>query len=271
MSNYSLNDRAYVTEKLDIPRQKTFCWLQTRPRCLVSGAGPALILAAAGVGFGHAVMPDHWLPLAVVGRMRRYPLGRVARLSGMAGLAHVLVSVLLGAVVIAIGLQFRSVLEHAQDVIVGTVLMATGLAFMAIELSGRGLGHGHDHPGGHTHGSHGHHHHDPQLGDPADLRPATSRDGTPGIASAMIPFGAAASPDLTILPVFLAASAAGASTAVGSLLAFGAVTIATIVALTLAATVGGYQVRGRWLDRWGNSLTAATLVLIGALVLSGII
>ena len=29
---------------------------------------PALLLAAAGVGFGHAVLPDHWLPLAVLSR-----------------------------------------------------------------------------------------------------------------------------------------------------------------------------------------------------------
>ena len=87
----------------------------------------------------------------------------------------------------------------------------------------------------------------------------------------MVPFGAAASPDLTILPVFLAATAVGAGTAMGSLLAFAAVTVATIVALTLLATFGGYQLRGKWLDRWGNALTAATLLTIGALVLTGTI
>jgi hypothetical protein len=87
----------------------------------------------------------------------------------------------------------------------------------------------------------------------------------------MIPFGAAASPDLTILPVFLAATAVGTSTAIGSLLAFAAVTIATIVGLTLLATLGGYQVRGRWLDQWGNAITAMVLMIIGALVLAGTI
>ena len=28
----------------------------------------ALLAAAAGVGFGQAILPDHWVPLAVVGR-----------------------------------------------------------------------------------------------------------------------------------------------------------------------------------------------------------
>lgn len=87
----------------------------------------------------------------------------------------------------------------------------------------------------------------------------------------MVPFGAAASPDLTILPVFLAAAAVGAGTAIGSLLAFAVVTIATIVGLTLVATLGGYQLRGKWLDRWGNVITAVVLLIIGTLVLVGAI
>ena len=49
------------------------------------------------------------------------------------------------------------------------------------------------------------------------------------------------------------------------------VTIGTIVGLTLAAARGGYQVRGEWLERWGNTITAATLIVIGVLVLTGAI
>ena len=80
---------------------------------------PALLAAAAGVGFGHAILPDHWVPLAVVGRTRRYPLTKVARLSGLAGVTHVLVSLVLGAVIVVVGLQLRSTVEHAQNAIVG--------------------------------------------------------------------------------------------------------------------------------------------------------
>ena len=218
---------------------------------------PALILAAAGVGLGHAILPDHWLPLSVLGRTRRYPLGLVARLSGLAGLAHVLVSLLVGGVIVAVGLQFRSAVEHAQDAIVGSLLIITGLAFTAVELTGRG--HGHDHV------SHDQHH---ETGHDAADHPVR---GLRGLAGIMIPFGAAASPDLTILPVFLAAAAVGAGTAIGSLVAFAAVTVSTIVALTLLATFGGYQVRARWLDRWGNGVTAGTLLVIGGLVLAGVI
>jgi hypothetical protein len=87
----------------------------------------------------------------------------------------------------------------------------------------------------------------------------------------MVPFGAAASPDLTILPVFLAATTAGLATAIGSVVVFAAATIGTIVGLTLGAARGGYQVRAEWLERWGNFFTAAVLAIIGLLVLLGII
>jgi nickel/cobalt exporter len=211
----------------------------------------ALLAASAGLGFGHAILPDHWVPLAVLGRTRRYPLRRVARLSGLAGVTHVLVSILLGAVVIAIGLQFRSTVQSAQDTIIGCILILTGLGFAILELTG----HGH-HP--HEHGHEHHHDHEPE----SQLR---------GLAAVMVPFGAAASPDLTILPVFLASATAGAATAVGSLVIFAAVTIGTIMGLTLAACFGGYQIQGQWLERWGNAFTALTLIAIGALVLTGVI
>ncbi len=241
-----------------------------------------MLLAAAGVGFGHAILPDHWLPLAVLGRTRRYPLSRIARLAGLAGVAHVLVSLVLGGVLIAIGLQFRSTIQSAQDTIIGGLLTATGLGFAVVELMSRSHGHkhrhghDHDHRDGHDHDhDHAHAHtHDPQdedLEHDHANSDETQRQGLRGLAAVMVPFGAAASPDLTILPVFLAATTAGVATAVGSLVAFAAVTIGTIVGLTLAAARGGYQVRGEWLERSGNALTAIVLFVIGSLVLTGTI
>ncbi len=232
----------------------------------MSSATPALIAAAAGVGFGHAIMPDHWVPLAVVGRTRRYPLSKVARLSGLAGIAHVLISIALGAVIIAIGLQFRSTVQSAQDTIIGCVLIATGLGFGAFGLFGPG--HSHDHPHGHSH-DHGDHDHGDGHGDHDEH--SSERPGVRGLAAIMVPFGAAASPDLTILPVFLAATTAGVATAAGSLVIFAAVTIGTIVGLTLIAAKGGYQIRGEWLERWANAITAVVLIVIGGLVLTGAI
>jgi nickel/cobalt exporter len=247
---------------------------------VVSTTTPALVAAAAGVGFGHAILPDHWVPLGVLSRTHRYPLSRVARLAGLAGVAHVLVSLVIGAVIVIVGLQLRSTVEHVQNAIVGGLLIATGVAFAALEAAGRGHAHPHSH--GHDHADHDLAHDDLAHDDPASddahehehrARPHDSghHHGGRGRGAFMVSFGAAASPDLTILPVFLAATTAGAGAAIASLVAFAAVTVTTIVILTLVATIGGYGLRSHWLERWGNVFTALVLVVVGALVLTGTI
>lgn len=126
--------------------------------------------------------------------------------------------------------------------------------------------HEHDHEHDHDHDHE--HEHEHEL---VYEREVHEQQGLRGLAAIMVPFGAAASPDLTIQPVFLAASAVGVATAIGSLVIFAAITIGTIVGLTLAAARGGYQLRGEWLERWGNTITAVVLVVIGGLVLTGAI
>src|SRR5207302_10380299 len=128
-----------------------------------------------------------------------------------------------GAAIIAVGLQFRSAVQSAQDTIVGCVLIATGLAFVVLEATGHGHHHDHDH------GHHDHAEPDGRAAHPDRAAPATPPDsGLRGLAAVMVPFGAAASPDLTILPVFLAAATVSVATAVGALAIFACVTIGTI-------------------------------------------
>jgi nickel/cobalt exporter len=257
---------------------------------------PVILLAAAGVGFGHAVMPDHWLPLAIVSRTRRYRTGTVARLSLTAGIAHVVVSLLLGGAVIGVGLEFRTAIAGHTDLVVGCILLGTGAVFLFLDRRGKGHGHGHDHGARHDHDGHDHRHHDHEhddhghhdhghadhehpghgggtaLLDRQATRPqARDQRGARGLAAVLVPFGAAASPDLTILPVFLAASALGAGAAIGSLAVFTIVTVVTIAGLTIATALGARLLTAPWIDRSANLLTAGTLLLIGALVVFGLI
>jgi nickel/cobalt exporter len=253
---------------------------------------PALLLAAAGVGVGHAVMPDHWLPLAVVSRTGRYRTARVVRLSLAAALTHVVVSLVFGAILVVIGLQFRTTLARHTDLVVGGILLATGAAFAVLDRLGKGHGHSHDGEGygdhghghdGHVHDDHGHGDHDHDHGGRVHehghstvavlerARPGSDARAARGLAGLLIPFGAAASPDLTILPVFLAASALGTAAALGSLVAFAVATVATIVGLTTAAALGARLFTASWIDRRANLITALTLIAIGVLVAAGLI
>jgi hypothetical protein len=273
-----------------------------------------MLLAAAGIGIGHAVLPYHWMPLALLARTRRYPARRVLRLSLAAATTHVAVSLLSGAAVAAVGLRFRETVAQHADLAVGGVLVATGVALMVLEALGRGHGHSHtdhehDHarePGdllaiaepqlitcrhAHLPAARSHLGQGPASAAPHLLAQAARRI-RPGVAvlehplgapaatpeprrrnilTLVVPFGAVASPDLTILPLFLPAGALGMGPALGVLTAFALATVTVMVGLTMAATLGARRLTAPWIEERANALTAATLLVIGVLVIGGAI
>jgi hypothetical protein len=223
-----------------------------------------LVVAAASVAVLHSILPDHWVPLAVVARAQRWSLLRVARVSTLASAGHVLTSVVLGGVIAVVGLQFQREIDVQQGHIVGGVLVLTGLGFLVWGLTG----HGHDHDHGHSH-SQPHEQSDDHEDGPTVEMASTEQPLARRLAAIAVPSGVAASPDLTILPVALAASAIGGVTVAGVLIVFVAVTMATFVGLTVLATIAGYRIKGEWLERNATTITALVLIAIGVVAYIG--
>ena len=270
---------------------------------------PSLLLllgAAATVAILHSILPDHWVPLAVVARTQRWNVGRVARVSLLASLGHVVASLVLGGIIALIGLQFQRQLDTQQGHIIGGILILTGIGFLLWGLFSGGHGHSHsgeghthnhglkqehshanehtydehahedehshnehthDHTEEHDHDEHGHEHDSKTLH--STKRPASQQTLAGRLAAIAVPFGVAASPDLTILPVALAASAVGGGAIVGVLSVFAVLTIITFVGLTVLATLAGYQIKGAWLENNANTITSLVLIAIGIVAFVG--
>lgn len=261
---------------------------------------PVILLLAGGAAVGvlHSVLPDHWVPLAVVARTNHWSLVRLARVSALAAAGHVLTSGALGGVIALVGLQFQKQIETQQGHIVGAVLVVTGVGFLIWGLTGHG--HAHDHepkeesdehqhqhaPGvavavagshihEHVHGAvrHSHrHNHDAFVQAQAERIAERSNEGTVvgHLAAIAVPFGVAASPDLTFLPIAVAASAYGGGAIAGVLGVFAAATLTTFVGLTVIATAVGYQMRGEWLEKNANTITSLVLIAIGVVAYAGL-
>lgn len=265
---------------------------------------PSLLLllgAAATVAILHSILPDHWVPLAVVARTQRWSVGHVARVSLLASLGHVVASLVLGGIIALIGLQFQRQLDTQQGHIIGGILILTGIGFLLWGLFGGGHGHSHSREGhthnhglkqehnhaeehdhdehAHSHDDHTHndhveeHNHDEHGHDHETLhgtKKSVSQQTLAGrLAAIAVPFGVAASPDLTILPVALAASAVGGGAIVGVLSVFALLTIITFVGLTVLATLAGYQIKGAWLENNANTITSFVLIAIGVVAFVG--
>jgi nickel/cobalt transporter (NicO) family protein len=243
-----------------------------------------LILAAGTVAVVHSILPDHWVPLALVARTQRWGVLRVTRISALASVGHVLTSVMLGSVIAVVGLQFQRQIDVQQGHLVGAVLVLTGLGFLLWGMTGRGQSRAEGHPHHHAH-TYDHSHsshastsniHDPDHSHTHEHNPESAQGTTIArqpvakrLAAIALPFGVAASPDLTILPVALAASAVGGVVVAGVLTVFAVVTIATFIGLTVLATLAGYQIRGEWLERNATTITALVLLLIGIVAYVG--
>ena len=92
-------------------------------------------IAAAGfvVAFMHAILPTHWLPFVLVGREQKWSAGKTLGVTALAGLGHVAFTVLIGAVVVAIGLVAAPRLEAWFQWIVAAVLVALGIFYLTRE------------------------------------------------------------------------------------------------------------------------------------------
>ena len=90
------------------------------------------------------------------------------------------------------------------------------------------------------------------------------------LAAIIVPFGVAASPDLTFLPVAAAASAYGLSLVVAVIAVFAFFTTATFVGLTVIATAAGYHLQGEWLENNANTITSVVLIVIGVVAFIGL-
>jgi nickel/cobalt exporter len=256
-----------------------------------------LLLGSATVGVVHSILPDHWVPLAVVARTHGWSILRLARVSFLAACGHVLTSIVLGGIVALVGLQFQRQVETQQGHIVGAVLIATGAGFLVWGLTGHGHvhdhgtethreeAHDHAHESGvalaaehvHEHAHHGvrhshRHSHEAFIQARASLIVDRSNRGTllGHLGAIAVPFGVAASPDLTFLPFAFAASAYGKGAVAAVLGSFSIVTLGAFVGLTVAATAVGYQMRGEWLEKNANTITSLVLMVVGVVAYVGL-
>ena len=117
-----------------------------------------LIISVIGVGILHTLVPDHWLPIAVLARQRGWTATETARAAAQAGLGHVATTLVLGLLAWGVGAAAAKSYGQAVDVAASLALIGFGLwiAWGAWTES-KGSAHGHPH---HHHCSAGQHRHD---------------------------------------------------------------------------------------------------------------
>jgi hypothetical protein len=214
---------------------------------------PQLLLlgAVVAVGILHTMVPDHWAPIALIARQKKWSRAQTVRAALQAGTGHVVTTLLIAAVVWIAGFAFASRFGHVVDTISSLALIGFGL-WIAI---GAWLEMHHEH--GHYHGGEFHpheHHHDDESHTHASQRTAL-----------LLILGS--SPMIEGIPAFFAASKYGIGLIIPVAILFAMSTIATYVILCVYATAGLRSLEFPAFERYGEVLSGSSIALLGAVFL----
>jgi len=219
---------------------------------------------AAGIGFVHTLLgPDHYLPFIVIARARQWRLSKTLFVSFLCGLGHVLSSVALGLLGIALGVAVFKLerIEAFRGGMAAWLLIGFGFAYFLWGLRRAVKNKPHKHVHFHVDGEeHDHHHH--HADEHAHVHdPAVKKTNlTPWILFAIFVFG----PCEPLIPIIMYPAAK--HSVAGVILvaaAFGVVTIATMLTIIALASWGISFVKLGKLERYAHALAGAMIFFSG--------
>jgi nickel/cobalt exporter len=196
-----------------------------------------LMLTAVTVGSLHALAPDHWVPFSVLGRARGWTAGRTIGLTLVCGLGHVTVSAAFGIAALIVGARAVTALGSTLQSNAALLLIGFGIAYTVWGLrrsfSNRLT---HSHP------------HDSKLTE----------------WSLFLFF--CADPCVALIPMIIAASTRGWAAIASVIVVYEIAMFATMVSLVTASHAGARAIRLPWLDRYGDAMAGALIVVLGVVV-----
>ena len=210
-----------------------------------------LLGSVVAVGVLHTMVPDHWVPITLIARQKKWTKAQTARAALQAGTGHVVTTLLIALVVWIAGAAVATRFGHLVDTLSSLALIGFGL-WIAIG-SWREMHSAH----GHYHGSefHPHEHHERDE----------SHSHTSKRTALLLILGS--SPMIEGIPAFFAAGKYGIGLIVPMALLFAASTIATYVLLCTYSHTGLKRVEFPAFETYGEVLSGAFIAVLGAVFL----
>ena len=90
----------------------------------------SIIIGSFLISLLHAVIPSHWLPVLTIGKKEQWSLKETERVTFVAGLAHVLSTIIIGVLLGVIGIGLNEQIDHFTHLIAPSILILIGLYFV---------------------------------------------------------------------------------------------------------------------------------------------
>lgn len=210
-----------------------------------------LLAAAALVGILHMSAPDHWVTLCILGRVAGWGRVKLLAVSTVTGLGHVVLSIALGLLVLLVGYIFSSLISFYFTLAVGAIMLVVGL-FVGIRalLSKEAAIN------------------EAELMEEDKQKMQRSENkGMKKGAGYFAVLGAALSPDLSIVPIFLVTAPLGFTLTLYTALVFAIASIATIVLLVALGSIGLARAFERIPPKYNESLVGFVVAAVGVYII----
>ena len=227
-----------------------------------------LVLTAVSIGFVHTVLgPDHYLPFVAMSAARNWTRRKTMLVTAFCGVGHVLGSIVIGFVGIAIGASLHRLqwLEGVRGDLAAWALIAFGLVYMVwgLKQAWRSRKHSHEHihsDGTRHRHTHGHHTQDEHVHVHIQLDTDNVRSITPWALFVIFILG----PCEALIPLLMYPASQhswwGLTVVV---LALAVATIATLLAIVYVATRGLEKLPLASAERYVHALAGAGNPVIG--------
>lgn len=217
-----------------------------------------LSIAAASVAMVHTLLgPDHYLPFVAMAKARGWSISRTLRMTLWCGLGHIVGSVLLGIVGVAIGSQLAALnwIEGVRGDLAAWALLAFGMVYLAW-----GLRHAYKSKDEIEHGMmHGHHH-----SKVAGAHDATAKSRSPRAYWALFLIFVLG-PCEPLIPLLMYPAALGnVWTAVIVSSVFGVVTVITMLFAVSVSAWGVSFIKVPKFEKFSHALAGSTILMCGA-------
>jgi len=221
-----------------------------------------LSVTAVSLGFVHTILgPDHYLPFILLSQAKKWTLRKTMIITFLCGLGHVLSSVVLGLVGIAVGISVTKLVsvESFRGNIAAWLFIAFGLVYMIISIRNLIRKKKHTHSHFHIDGEKQGHEHD-HLSDHTHIHEDEVVKTTPWILFLIFVFG----PCEPLIPILMYPAAENniSGTVIVSVL-FSVVTIGTMMSVVLAFKLGLSKINLKPVERYSHVIAGAMILFSG--------
>ncbi len=106
----------------------------------------SLIVGSLLLSITHALIPNHWFPLAAVSKSENWTKAETAKVTALTGFLHTISTIIIGIIIGFVGYKLGDTIELISEIYAPVILIGLGLFFIITNIRNKSHTHCHINP-----------------------------------------------------------------------------------------------------------------------------